>query len=51
MKGLNDILSLQDVVDMIKTNRKKDIIVGESQNLRDKEILDFIGENLAEKND
>jgi len=47
----NDILSLQDIVDIIKTNRKKDIIVGESQNLRDKEILDFIGDNLVEKND
>jgi serine O-acetyltransferase len=47
----NNILSLQDIVDSIKTNRKKDVIVGESQNLRDKEILDFIGDNLAEEND
>jgi len=41
----NDILSLQDLIDHIQTNRqKKDIIIGESQSLRDKEIIEFIGD-------
>ncbi|MAJ23757.1 MAG: serine O-acetyltransferase [Candidatus Pelagibacter sp.] len=41
----SDILVLQDLI-KVKTNRKKkDIIIGESQNLRDKEIIEFIGDN------
>ena len=47
----NDILGLQDLIDSIKNNsrmRKKDIIFGESQNLRDKEIIEFIGDDLNE---
>ena len=46
----SDILGLQDIVDSMKNNRKvrkkEDIIFGESQSLRDKEILEFIGDNL-----
>ena len=46
----NDILGLQDLVIKIQTNRKKeDIIIGESQNLRDKEIIEFIGDNIKEE--
>ena len=45
----SDILGLQDLVSNIKNNsrtRKKDeIIIGESQSLRDKEIIEFIGED------
>ena len=45
----SDILGLQDLVIKIQTNRKKeDIIIGESQNLRDKEIIEFIGDSLKE---
>ena len=41
----SDILALQDLVIKIRTKRNKDdIIIGESQNLRDKEIIEFIGE-------
>jgi len=46
----NDILSLQDLVLKSQTNRKKeDLIIGESQNLRDKEIIEFIGDSLKEE--
>tara|TARA_B100000579_G_scaffold40030_1_gene27960 strand:- start:391 stop:1143 length:753 start_codon:yes stop_codon:yes gene_type:complete len=46
----NNILSLQDLVVNMQTNRtKKDIIIGESQNLRDKEIIEFIGDNLKDE--
>ena len=46
----SDILGLQDLVIKIQTNKKKqDIIIGESQNLRDKEIIEFIGDNLKEE--
>ncbi|WP_269609066.1 serine O-acetyltransferase [Prochlorococcus marinus] len=42
----SDIMGLQDLVINIQTNRKKeDIIIGESQNLRDKEIIEFIGDD------
>ncbi len=42
----NDILSLQDLIDKSIVDRgKKDIIVGKSQNLKDKEIIEYIGEN------
>jgi len=45
----SDILGLQDQVVNLQTNRKKqDIIIGESQNLRDKEIIEFIGDSLKE---
>ena len=44
----SDILGLQDLVIKIQTNRKKeDIIFGESQNLRDKEIIEFIGDDIS----
>ena len=43
----NDILGLKDLVINIETkNEKKDIIIGESQNLRDKEIIVFIGDDM-----
>ena len=46
----SDILGLQDLVIKIQTNKKKqDIIIGESQNLRDKEIIEFIGDSLKEE--
>ncbi len=45
----SDILGLQDLVVNIQTNRKKeDIIIGESQNIRDKEIIEFIGDDINE---
>ena len=41
----SDILSLKDLVIKNGPNRKKeDLIVGESQNLRDREIIEFIGD-------
>jgi len=44
-----DILGLQDLVVNIQTNRKnEDIIFGESQNIRDKEIIEFIGDDVNE---
>ena len=44
----SDILGLQDLVIKIQTNKKKkDIIFGESQNLRDKEIIEFIGDDIS----
>ena len=46
----SDILGLQDLVINLQTNKKKeDIIIGESQNIRDKEIIEFIGDNLNEE--
>ena len=44
----SDILGLQDLVIKIQTNRnKEDIIIGDSQNLRDKEIIEFIGDDVV----
>ena len=46
----NDILSLQDLIINNQTNRNsQDIIIGESQNLRDREIIEFIGDYSNEK--
>jgi serine O-acetyltransferase len=46
----SDILGLQDLVIKIQTNKnKEEIIIGESQNLRDKEIIEFIGDSLKEE--
>ena len=45
----SDILGLQDLIgniEMNKRSKKKDIIIGESQNLKDKEIIEFIGDNF-----
>ena len=47
----SDILSLQDLVENFKGTRHRkrdteDIIIGESQSLRDKEIIEFIGEDI-----
>ena len=45
----SDILSLQDLIsntELNRRNKKQDIIIGESQNLKDKEIIEFIGDNL-----
>ena len=41
----NDILGLHDLIGNIQTNRKDNRVIGESQSLRDKEIIDFIGED------
>ncbi len=47
----SDILGLQDLIINIQTNRnKKDIVIGESQNLRDREIIEFIGDYSNEEN-
>ncbi len=41
----SEILGLQDLVVNIQTDSKKeDLIIGESQNIRDKEIIEFIGD-------
>ena len=46
----NDILSLQNLIINNQTNRNsKDRIIGESQNLRDREIIEFIGDYSNEK--
>ena len=46
----SDILGLQDLIINIQTNRnKKDIVIGESQNLRDREIIEFIGDYSNEE--
>ncbi len=46
----NDILGLQDMVCSLKTDKNQEKrIIGESQNLRDKEIIDFIGDDLKNK--
>ena len=42
----NDILGLQDHLKNINIRKKEDIIIGESQSLRDKEIIEFIGEDV-----
>ena len=45
----SDILCLQDLIVNIKSNKKKeDRIIGESQNLKDKEIIEFIGYDTTE---
>ena len=42
----SNILVLQELVIKMQTNNKReDIIIGESQSLRDKEIIEFIGDN------
>tara|TARA_B100000214_G_scaffold62646_1_gene41062 strand:- start:396 stop:1139 length:744 start_codon:yes stop_codon:yes gene_type:complete len=42
----NDILGLKDLVVNIEAiKEKRDLIIGESQNLRDKEIIEFIGDD------
>ena len=43
----NDILGLKDLMIHNEINNKnEDIIIGESQNLRDKEIIEFIGDDM-----
>ena len=42
----SDILGLQDHVKNINIRKKEDVIIGESQSLRDKEIIEFIGEDV-----
>ena len=47
----SDILGLKNQLDnnqsTIKERPKKDMLIGESQNLRDKEIIEFIGDDLT----
>ena len=46
----SSILGLQDVINNIKFNGKKeDIIIGKSQNIRDKEIIEFIGDQTPDE--
>ncbi len=46
----SDILGLQDLVIKLQSNKKQeDIVIGESQNLRDKEIIEFLGDHLKEE--
>ncbi len=50
----SDILGLQDLIgntEMNRRNKKKDIIIGESQNLKDKEIIEFIGDDINNDDD
>ena len=42
----SDILGLQDLVQNINIRKKEDMIIGESQSLRDKEIIEFIGDEV-----
>mgnify|MGYP001472384062 CR=1 FL=1 len=45
----NEILGIQDLMINIQNNNKnQDLIIGESQNLRDKEIIEFIGDKSQE---
>ena len=45
----NQIIGLQTLVQhMQKDGKAKDLLIGESQSLRDKEIIEFIGNNLKE---
>ncbi len=49
----SEIMCIQDLIGNIETNRRsktKEIIIGESQSLKDKEIIEFIGDD-ANKND
>tara|TARA_Y100001968_G_scaffold240380_1_gene223926 strand:- start:2241 stop:2999 length:759 start_codon:yes stop_codon:yes gene_type:complete len=49
----SEIMRLQDLIGNVETNRKnkkKEIIIGESQSLKDKEIIEFIGDD-ANDND
>tara|TARA_Y100001968_G_C19324110_1_gene700809 strand:- start:178 stop:930 length:753 start_codon:yes stop_codon:yes gene_type:complete len=46
----NNILTLQDLINNLKTDSKtEDRVIGESQNLRDKEIIEFIGNDFTEE--
>tara|TARA_B100000945_G_C20267814_1_gene542459 strand:- start:19 stop:762 length:744 start_codon:yes stop_codon:yes gene_type:complete len=45
----NDILGLQDLVNNLGTNsNQKERVIGEAQSLRDKEIIEFIGNDFHE---
>ena len=47
-----EILGLHDLINNIQMNtrnNKKEIIIGESQNLKDKEIIEFIGDDYINK--
>jgi len=49
----NDILSLQNTIRNLQTDssdsEKEERIIGESQSLKDKEIIEFIGNDINEK--
>jgi len=49
----NDILSLQNTICNLQTDssdsEKEERIIGESQSLKDKEIIEFIGNDINEK--
>ena len=45
----SDIMGLQDLIGNIEMNKRsktKDVIIGESQSLKDKEIIEFIGDDF-----
>ena len=45
----SDIMGLQDLIgnsEMNKRSKTKDVIIGESQSLKDKEIIEFIGDDF-----
>ena len=50
----SEILGLKDILDNHQSNlirrKKEEIIFGESQNLKDREIIEFIGDDLNDKN-
>ncbi len=47
----NQIIGLQDLVKSIQVDEsKKELLIGESQNLKDKEIIEFLGNSDNEKN-
>ena len=48
----NDILGLENLINNIRNDsNQEERILGEAQNLRDKEIIDFIGNDFHEKSD
>ena len=48
----NDILGLEDLINNIRNDsNQEERILGEAQNLRDKEIIEFIGNDCHEKSD
>ena len=48
----NDILGLEDLINNIRNDsNQEERIIGEAQNLRDKEIIEFIGNDCHEKSD
>ncbi len=48
----NSILGLKGIVNSIhKNSKKEDVILGESQSLRDREIIEYLGDNIVKEKD